>query len=155
MGLLNQDKGGLVNIRPTAMAGQARDISGLEPASSRDASRVATKAVLSLGSIVGAVLASSCCIVPFALFALGVSGAWISNLTALAPYQPLFAAVTVAFLVGGFVLVYRKPKAACAGGSYCASPRSDRIAKIGLWGATVLVAAALVLPYVMRLFITT
>ena len=30
----------------------------------------------------------SCCVVPLALFALGVSGAWIANLTQLAPYQP-------------------------------------------------------------------
>jgi mercuric ion transport protein len=37
------------------------------------------------GSLVAAVLASSCCIGPLLLVTLGVSGAWIGNLTALVP----------------------------------------------------------------------
>jgi mercuric ion transport protein len=82
------------------------------------------------------------------LFTLGVSGAWIGNLTALAPYQPLFVGLTLAFLAWGFWLVYRKPKVVCAEG-YCARPNSDRIAKTGLWIATVLVAFALAFPYVV------
>jgi mercuric ion transport protein len=74
----------------------------------------------SIGGILAALGAASCCVVPFALFVLGVSGAWISNLTALEPYQPVFAAVAFGFLGYGFYLVYRKPKVACAEGSYCA-----------------------------------
>jgi mercuric ion transport protein len=42
--------------------------------------------------------AASCCVIPFALFVLGVSGAWIGNLTALEPYQPIFVALAVAFI---------------------------------------------------------
>ena len=34
------------------------------------------------GGILGALAASSCCILPLALFMLGISGAWIGNLTA-------------------------------------------------------------------------
>ncbi len=90
---------------------------------------------------------------PFALFALGISGAWISNLTALEPYQHIFAAVTIGFLGYGFYLVYRKPKVACAEGSYCAKPSSGRIAKIGLWTATVLVIVALGFPKLAPLFL--
>src|SRR3546814_4499833 len=41
------------------------------------------------GSILGAIAASSCCILPLVLFSLGAGGAWIANLTALAPYQPI------------------------------------------------------------------
>lgn len=105
-------------------------------------------ALLSAGSLVGAIAASSCCLVPLVLFLVGISGAWISNLTALAPYQPYFLALTLACLVGGFVGVYRKPKAvACVEGSFCASPASDRTARIALWSATFLVAAALFFPY--------
>ena len=37
------------------------------------------------GGILGALAASSCCILPLALFMLGISGAWIGNLTTLAP----------------------------------------------------------------------
>lgn len=109
--------------------------------------------LLSVGSILAAVGASSCCVVPFALFTLGISGAWISNLTALEPYQPIFATVTVGFLVAGFYLVYRKPKVACAEDSYCAKPSSSRTAKIGLWTATVLVIIALGFPKLAPLFL--
>ena len=113
------------------------------------------KALISAGSILGAVAASSCCVVPFVLFTLGITGAWIGNLTALAPYQPAFVAVTFACLAGGFFMVYRKRKSACADGSYCARPASDRVAKTALWSATVLVCAALAFPYAVRLFIAS
>jgi mercuric ion transport protein len=115
--------------------------------------RSAGAAFLSAGGILAALGAASCCVVPFALFMLGISGAWISNLTALAPYQPLFAALTFGLLGGGFYLVYRKPKIACADGSYCATPRSSRTAKIGLWTATVLVVIALGFPRLAPLFL--
>jgi mercuric ion transport protein len=109
--------------------------------------------LVSVGGILAALGAASCCVVPFALFTLGISGAWISNLTALEPYQPIFAAITFCFLGYGFYLVYRKPKAACADGSYCAKPSSGRIAKIGLWTATVLVAIALGFPRLAPYFL--
>ncbi len=107
----------------------------------------------SLGGILAALGTASCCVVPFALFTLGISGAWIGNLTALEPYQPLFAALTAGLLGYGFYLVYRKPRVACAEGSYCAKPSSGRIAKIGLWTATVLVAIALGFPKLAPLFL--
>lgn len=110
------------------------------------AQRVGTS-VASVGGILAAIGVGSCCVIPFALATIGVSGAWIGNLTALAPYQPYFIALTVAFLAGGFYLVYRKPKAACAEGSYCGRPGSSRIAKIGLWSATVLFLAGIAFPY--------
>ena len=109
--------------------------------------------LLSLGGIVAALGAGACCVIPFVLFTLGISGACISNLIALAPYQPIFAAVTVGFLGYGFYLVYRKPKVACADGSYCANPNSGRLAKIGLWTATVLVIVALGFPKLATLFL--
>jgi mercuric ion transport protein len=112
--------------------------------------RAARKVFATVGSITAALAASSCCVIPLVLFTLGVSGAWIANLTALAPYQPIFVALTLTFLAWGFWMVYRKPKIACAEG-YCARPISDRIAKTGLWVATVLIAIALAFPYVAPL----
>lgn len=97
--------------------------------------------------------ASSCCVIPFALFTLGVSGAWIGTLTRLAPYQPVFLAVALAFLAAGFVRVYRRPRAACADGAACARPASPRLARAALWTAAALVAAALAFPYVVRPFL--
>jgi mercuric ion transport protein len=107
----------------------------------------------SIGGILAALAAASCCVVPFALFTLGIGGAWISNLTALEPYQPIFAVITFGFLGYGFYLVYRKPKAACAEDSYCAKPSSGRSTKIGLWAATVVVIIALGFPKLAPLFL--
>jgi mercuric ion transport protein len=91
-------------------------------------------------------------VIPFALFLAGVSGAWIGNLTALEPYQPIFAAISLAFIGFGAWRVYRRPKLVCADG-YCATPRSGLIAKIGLWTAGVLVVLAVGFPYAARYFL--
>lgn len=118
-----------------------------------DSSAGGGQRLLAAGGVVAALGASSCCILPFALFSLGLSGAWIGNLTSLAPYQPLFIAAALAFLGLGFWRVYRRPSVACVEGSYCARPASNRIAKAGLWTATVLVLAAATFPYTARFFI--
>jgi len=98
------------------------------------------------GSILGALAASSCCILPLALFAFGVSGAWIGNLTTLAPYQPIFLAATAGFLGVGYYLVYRQPRAACADGT-CMRSLPTRIVKGVLGVATVLGLAAVAFDY--------
>ncbi|MBJ6128242.1 mercuric transporter MerT family protein [Microvirga splendida] len=113
-----------------------------------------SQGLLAVGGLLAALGASSCCVLPLALFGFGVGGAWIGNLTALAPYQPAFVAVAVAFLTFGFWRIYRQPKAACAPGSSCARPGSSRIAKIGLWTAAVLVLAAVTFPYTAPLLIS-
>jgi mercuric ion transport protein len=108
---------------------------------------------LAAGGILGALAASSCCILPLVLFSLGISGAWISNFTALAPYKPYFAAGTIALLGYGYYLVYVRPKQACADGS-CARPLPNRVVKSSLWIATVLVIVALAFDFVAPLFLT-
>ncbi len=107
------------------------------------------KTIFTSGSVVGALAMSSCCILPLVLFSLGVTGAWLGNLTALYPYKYYFLVPTVGFLAGGFYLAYREPKAGiCEEGTACAAPISERINKIALWSATVLIAAAMAFPYV-------
>lgn len=103
--------------------------------------------IAALGGVLGALAASSCCILPLALFSLGIGGAWIGNLTALAPYQPIFAAFTLAVLAFGFWRVYGA-RPACATGAACARPLPRRMVKAGLWFATLLIGAALALPFV-------
>jgi mercuric ion transport protein len=112
-----------------------------------------TQKLLTAGGILGALAASSCCIVPLALFGLGVSGAWIGNLTQLAPYQPYFIAATVACLGFGYWLRYRSRKIACAEGAGCARPLPNRVVTIGLILATVLVVGALAVDFVAPLFL--
>src|SRR5205085_4305746 len=102
--------------------------------------------LLAAGGILAALGAASCCVVPFALFVLGVGGAWVGNLTALAPFQPIFVAAAAGCLGLGFFLVYRKPKAACAADLYCARPGSSRNAKAILWLAAALFVIALAFP---------
>ncbi len=111
------------------------------------------KSLIATGGVIAAILASSCCVVPLVLLTLGVSGAWMGNLTALAPYQGYFIVATLLFVGAGFWYVYWKPKKACKEGSYCASPASDRVIKIALWFATILVASALGINFILPYFI--
>jgi len=108
--------------------------------------------LMAAGGLLTAFAASSCCIVPLVLFSLGVSGAWIGNFTRLAPYQPYFLTATIAFLGGGYWLVYRSSKRGCADGEACGRPLSNRFVKAGLITATVLVVAALGLDFLSPLF---
>lgn len=111
------------------------------------------KGLIATGGVIGALLASSCCIAPLLLVTLGVSGAWMGNLTALAPYQGYFIGATLLFLAAGYWYVYWKPKKACEAGSYCATPASDKVVKIALWVATVLIALSLAITYILPYFL--
>ncbi|MCZ6501256.1 MAG: mercuric transporter MerT family protein [Gammaproteobacteria bacterium] len=103
---------------------------------------------MAVGGIVGAVLASSCCILPLLFLSLGMGGAWMGNLTAMAPYQPIFTVITFGFLGYGYYLVYWKSKADCVDGDVCARPISQRIVKVALIAATLLVLAATAVQYI-------
>jgi len=106
--------------------------------------------LIAAGGMLGALAASACCILPLVFVTVGISGAWIGNLTALAPYKPYFAAGALALVSYGYYLVYVSPKQACADGS-CSRPLPGRIVKLSLWIATVLVVVALAFDYVVPL----
>lgn len=58
-----------------------------------------TRTTWSLGAAVGAALgASACCTIPLVLVSLGIGGAWVGGLTALAPYRWLFVGLALATL---------------------------------------------------------
>jgi len=101
-----------------------------------------------VGGVIGALAASSCCILPVVLFSLGIGGAWIGNFTQLAPYQPYFIAATLAFIGTGCWLVYRSSKIACAASEACTRRLPNRLVKIALIAATVIVIAAWAFDYV-------
>ena len=104
--------------------------------------------VVAVGGILGALAASSCCILPLALFSLGIGGAWIGNLTALAPYQPIFVAVTTGILGYGYYLVYSKPKITCEADATCVRSLPNNVLKISLWISTALVLLATAFPFI-------
>ncbi|GJL65747.1 MAG: mercuric transporter [Nitrospirales bacterium] len=101
------------------------------------------KVVFAAGGLIGAVLASTCCIVPFALLLLGISGAWISYVTALAPYQPFFLVESLVFLGIGFWKIYGKPETSCEEGAACSTHQSEQMLKGTLWIATLLILSTL------------
>lgn len=107
------------------------------------------RTLLAAGGVLGAVLASACCVLPLALVTLGVSGAWIGSLTLLEPYKPYIAVVALGLIGAGFWQVYFKsrPEAACGPDGYCARPESTIITQAVLWIATVLVLLALTIGW--------
>ena len=111
--------------------------------------------LMAAGGLLGALAASSCCILPLALFGVGVSGAWIENFTRLAAFQPYFLAATLMFLGYGYWLVYRSSTRNCADGEACARPLPNRVVKTSLILATILVVAALGLDFIAPLFLNS
>lgn len=111
------------------------------------ADRPTRKGWLTAGGVLGAFLASACCVGPLVLLTLGISGAWIGSLTALEPYKPVFAAIALAFIAAGFRQVYFRKPIVCEPGSYCARPSSGRITKIALWSSLALVISALTIDW--------
>jgi mercuric ion transport protein len=98
-----------------------------------------------------AILASTCCLGPLILVTLGLSGAWIGNLTKLEPYRMYFVGFAfVALLLAG-LRIFRRARA-CEPGEVCALPRTHRVYKVLFGIVSVLVLIALVYPYVVRFF---
>ena len=106
--------------------------------------------VLALGGV-AAILASTCCLGPLVLIALGFSGAWIGNLSRLEPYRPLFIAVALVALFFAWRRIYR-PAEKCLPGEVCALPQTKRLYKALFWIVAVLVLIALSFPYIAPLF---
>lgn len=104
-----------------------------------------------IGSIISAILASICCLGPIILAVLGISGAGL--ILKFEPYRPLFIVVATILLGTGFYLTYKKkPAEQCEPGTYCANPKSDRLNKIILWVAAILVAFFVFFPEIISIF---
>ena len=99
-----------------------------------------------------AILASTCCLGPLVLVVLGLSGAWIGNLTRLEPYRPFFIAGALVALFFAGRQIFRRAAQTCNPGEVCAVPRTRRVYKILFVAVSVLVLIALVFPYVVKLF---
>lgn len=121
--------------RMLASANMLRTVSGTEARAKR----------WSIASaLVAALAASSCCLGPLLLAALGVGGAGVT--AALGAYRPYLLAGTVLLLAGGFYFTYRKPRIAGADACGCARPTANRASRIGLWIATIVVVLVAVAP---------
>jgi len=98
-----------------------------------------------------AILASTCCLGPLALVTVGVSGAWIGNLTRLEPYHPFFILIALVALFLAWKNIYR-PVQECKPGEVCALPQAGGIYKAVFWASAALTLLALVYPYFAKYF---
>ena len=85
------------------------------------------------------------------LLALGISGAWIGNLTALEPYRPFFIGLTLLFLGFAFRKLYLVPQS-CAPGTSCAEPRVVKRQRLTFWLVAVLLLGLLMVPQIVPMF---
>ena len=99
-----------------------------------------------VSAVLAALAASSCCIGPLLLAALGIGGA--GAFAALAAYRPYILGATAVLLAGGFYLSYRRPKVSQGDDCGCERPRpvAGRLGRAGLWVATVLVVVLAAAP---------
>ena len=95
-----------------------------------------------------AILASTCCLGPLVLLVLGISGAWIANLTALEPYRPIFIGVAAVALFFAYHHVSR-PAVACQPGEVCAIPEVRATYKVLFGLVVVLLLVAVGYPWIV------
>jgi len=95
-----------------------------------------------IGGVLAAVGASLCCVGPLVLLTLGISGAWIGNLTLLEPYRPVFI-VIVMLLFGWAGWQIYQPVEACEPGTACAVPQMRKRRRVIFW-ITAIIALVLV-----------
>lgn len=108
------------------------------------------KRSLAIGGL-AALLASACCLGPLILVSLGLSGAWIGQMTRLEPYRPWFLIVSMIALGFAYRRIFR-PLAECQPGEVCAVPSVRRAYRWLFWIVTALVLVAFGFPYVAPWF---
>jgi mercuric ion transport protein len=116
------------------------------------------KATLAIGGAILAGLgASACCTIPLVAVLMGLGGSWMSTLSALKSFRPLFIIAAGACLGYGFWKAYRKPKTAaaecCEHDHACAvvSPAHRRFNLVVLWLGALFTALLIASPYLIPL----
>jgi mercuric ion transport protein len=97
------------------------------------------------GSVLAAIIASFCCILPivFALTGFSILGA-----SALFDgWRPYLLGLTFGLLGLGFYFAYRPRREACAPGTACRAGATNRAGRLVLWLATAAVILFAAFPY--------
>ena len=110
-----------------------------------DSSLSSSKATL-IGGILAGIGASTCCLGPFLLISLGISGSWIGNLSAMEVYRPYLMAIALIFIALAFRKLYLLPQS-CDIDSPCASSAWLKRQRILFWIATLFVLVIITFPY--------
>jgi mercuric ion transport protein len=102
----------------------------------------------------GAIAASSCCVLPLALAGIGVTGAALGVLAILVYLRPFLLGAAVLALVAGWVQFLRRRAASCDTDECCAAPASsNRMAMVLSVGTALVTAGVIWKPYVEPLLI--
>ena len=115
---------------------------------SQNAARTSSVALAAAGT--AALLASACCVAPLVLVLLGISGAWIGQLAAFEPYQPIFLAAAAFALFLAWRKIWRASD--CADGRACAAPTAKRAQKVIFLTVAALLVLVLGFPIAAPLF---
>ena len=110
----------------------------------------ATKKIIATGGLLGAIVASTCSVLPVFLLALGISGSWIGNLRSLAHYKPFFVMISLVFIGAGLWMVYFKPQISIprVQSTSCYRPFSEKTIKIMLWSSVIIILIVFLIPYI-------
>ncbi len=105
---------------------------------------VGVGSVAALGAItgLGALAASSCCVLPVVLGGLGAGAGVFTVLGALAPLRTPLMLVSVLAVIVGWFFYARRQQAACGPDEACPAPRRSPAALVLLSLATLLITAA-------------
>jgi mercuric ion transport protein len=111
---------------------------------------------LGLVAGLGAVVASSCCVIPLGLAALGASASILGGLETVAAWRVPLLSISAVAVIGGWGALWSKQPVACAFEASCASPRRSRATIALLFCASAIVLAAAswgyVDPVLLKLF---
>lgn len=110
-----------------------------------------SKATL-IGGLLAGIGASACCVGPFLLMSLGISGSWIGNLSAMDTYRPYLIGLTLIFMGLAFRKLYLVPQV-CAVDTPCASPDYIKKQRIIFWVISVFVLSMITFPYYAPYFL--
>ena len=106
-------------------------------------------AALAVGGV-AALLVGACCVGPLVFVAIGLGGAWLSNLAALDSYRPIFVVIALVSLALAWRRIYR-PASDCKPGETCSVPAVRKGYQIGLWAVAALLAVMFSFSYVAPL----
>jgi mercuric ion transport protein len=98
-----------------------------------------------------AIGATACCVGPLILLLLGIGGSWISSLTALEPYRPIFIIATILFIG----LAYRKLYLIndCDDSDVCAISEVKQRQRTIFWVSSIIIIVIVTSPYYLPLLL--
>ena len=103
-------------------------------------------------AVASSLIASTCCVLPLALVLAGITGAWMTSLTALKPLTTMFTVIAVGTLVWAGCLIFRPANGrSIPEGAVCNS-RTQRLTKWIFYVCALFIALLLLFPLAAPLF---